>query len=76
MGMYDSIWVNCPKCKKESEFQSKGGDCFLANYTLENCPNDVLKDANRLIKKIKDLIEAGRFNGANVLQLTEGGLCG
>lgn len=47
MGMYDSIWVNCPNCKKESEFQSKGGDCFLANYTLENCPNDVLKDSNR-----------------------------
>jgi len=47
MGMYDSIWVNCPKCNKESEFQSKGGDCYLSNYTLENCPNDVLKDANR-----------------------------
>lgn len=47
MGMFDSVWVNCPNCNKESEFQSKGGNYCIDNYTLENCPNDVLSDVNR-----------------------------
>lgn len=29
MGMYDSLYVDCPKCKNELEFQSKSGQCFL-----------------------------------------------
>lgn len=45
--MYDSVWVECPKCKTENEFQSKSGDCSLDHYTLENCPNDVLANINR-----------------------------
>lgn len=47
MGMYDSVWVQCPNCKTENEFQSKSGDCYLENYTLDNCPNDVLQNINR-----------------------------
>jgi len=47
MGMYDSVNVPCPKCGTESEFQSKGGDCLLNVYTLDNCPMDVLSDVNR-----------------------------
>ena len=47
MGMYDSVWVKCPKCKTENEFQTKSGKCLLDNYTLENCPGDVLEDINR-----------------------------
>lgn len=47
MGMYDTVIVPCPKCGEESEFQSKGGDCILAEYTLQNCPQDVLSDVNR-----------------------------
>ena len=47
MGMYDTIMANCPKCGEEHEFQSKSGDCFLRIYTLENCPDDVMRDANR-----------------------------
>lgn len=47
MGMYDSVIVPFPKCGEESEFQSKGGDCKLAGYTLYNCPQDVLSDVNR-----------------------------
>lgn len=45
--MFDSIMVNCPKCGKENEFQSKSGDCGLDVYTLENCPDDVMIDINR-----------------------------
>ena len=47
MGMYDSIYVHCPKCGECIEFQSKSGDCILEVYTLENCPEDVLANANR-----------------------------
>lgn len=45
--MYDSVWVKCPKCETENEFQSKSGDCSLEHYTLENCPEDVLANVNR-----------------------------
>lgn len=47
MGLFDTVLVNCPKCGKENEFQSKGGDCSLNVYTLEDCPGDVLSDVNR-----------------------------
>ena len=29
MGMFDSLFVKCPKCNKELEFQSKSGPCCL-----------------------------------------------
>ena len=38
MGMFDRVWVECPKCGKGVEFQSKAGDCVLADYTLDNVP--------------------------------------
>lgn len=47
MGIYDSVWVKCPYCETENEFQSKGGECLLDNYTLEDCPIDVMSDINR-----------------------------
>lgn len=47
MGVYDTIVVVCPKCTEELYFQSKSGDCCLANYSLDKCPKDVLHDANR-----------------------------
>lgn len=47
MGVYDTIWAKCPKCGEKSEFQSKIGDCILQDYDLEDCPDDVLWDANR-----------------------------
>lgn len=47
MGMYDTVIIPCPTCGVEHEFQSKGGDCYLRVFTLENCPDDVLGDVNR-----------------------------
>jgi peptide subunit release factor 1 (eRF1) len=47
MGMFDSVWVKCPKCGEENEFQSKGGECNLSNYNLDDCPNDVMDNINR-----------------------------
>ena len=45
--MYDTVWVKCPKCGEESGFQSKSGECLLSDYTLENCPDDVMANVNR-----------------------------
>lgn len=47
MGMFDSVYVKCPKCGQDVEFQSKGGDCILAEFTdLNNIPVDVASDLN------------------------------
>lgn len=35
MSCFDSVWVNCPRCGKQVEFQSKAGECNLHDYTLE-----------------------------------------
>ena len=42
MGMFDSLIVRCPECGKNIEFQSKEGDCLLAEYRLDNCPTSIL----------------------------------
>lgn len=47
MGMFDTVMVPCPRCGALAGFQSKGGDCSLEIYDLENCPKDVLSDVNR-----------------------------
>ena len=47
MGMFDSVWLDCPSCGEKYEAQSKGGDCLLRQYTLENVPENVLSNINR-----------------------------
>jgi hypothetical protein len=47
MGMYDTVIVPCPTCGTTSEFQSKGGQCLLKTYSLDEAPDDVLLDVNR-----------------------------
>jgi hypothetical protein len=44
MGMFDSIYVRCPECGVEHEFQSKAGDCYLHRYSLDDAPPQVLGD--------------------------------
>lgn len=47
MGCPDTVLVPCPKCDEVSHFQSKGGRCTLATYTLSDAPPDVMGDINR-----------------------------
>ena len=47
MGVYDTVWVKCPKCGEENGFQSKSGDCSLRDFDLDNCPEDVMYNINR-----------------------------
>ena len=48
MGMFDTVVAKCPACGGEVAFQSKGGDCTLDRYDLEDAPQDVLSDTHRL----------------------------
>ena len=45
MGMFDSLYIDCPHCKAKIEIQSKAGDCMLASYNLENAPQWLIKEA-------------------------------
>lgn len=42
MGMFDSVFVECPACGKRLEFQSKSGRCHLDEFTLWNAPTEVV----------------------------------
>jgi len=42
MGMFDSVWVPCPKCGAGVEFQTKSGDCAMRSYELDEAPIAVL----------------------------------
>lgn len=42
MGLFDSVYVQCPECGEDVEFQSKAGECSLASYTLDDVPDVVL----------------------------------
>ena len=44
MGMFDRVWIPCPNCGDKIEFQSKGGECRLYDYTLTDAPDNVLGD--------------------------------
>jgi len=44
MGIYDSLYVSCPRCHNTIEYQSKAGDCVLARYSVQNVPPDIAGD--------------------------------
>lgn len=44
MGMFDTVYFECPKCKTNTEEQSKSGDCMLDTYSLETAPFTVVAD--------------------------------
>lgn len=42
--MFDSVFVKCPNCKHEREYQSKAGPCAGYAYTMLTAPQAVLAD--------------------------------
>lgn len=46
MGMFDSVWFNCPSCgeRRSIEAQSKAGDCSLHDYETNNVPPKIALD--------------------------------
>lgn len=47
MGMFDTIRVPCPKCGEKADFQTKGGECILGYYEMDEAPADAMSDVNR-----------------------------
>lgn len=41
MGMFDSLYVKCPKCRNKLEFQSKSWVCGLYGFTKKNLSPEV-----------------------------------
>lgn len=45
MGLFDSMYFSCLKCKRHLEVQTKAGpDPCLRIYTVDNAPEAVIKD--------------------------------
>lgn len=45
MGLFDSVYVPCPKCGEPVEFQSKADpDPYMRRYTLDDAPGFILSD--------------------------------
>ncbi len=49
MGCYDSLYIKCPNCGKELEFQSKSGASAMFNYKKSNLPPEVAVGINGVI---------------------------
>ena len=47
MGCFDTVFVPCPQCGTKYAAQSKGGDCILAEYEMDEAPSDVMSNVNR-----------------------------
>jgi len=43
MGMFNTIYIECPKCKKRIGAQTKSGTCLLDGWNLENAPNQEIR---------------------------------
>lgn len=44
MGLFDSVWVPCPRCGKPVEFQSKALDPCMETFSLADAPAEILFD--------------------------------
>lgn len=43
MGMFDRVMAECPNCGEAIEFQSKSGPCSLADYSVNDAPDEVME---------------------------------
>ena len=53
MGMFDSLYIKCPKCGNRLEFQSKSGICSMDTYGKNNLPPEVAVGMNNVIVKCR-----------------------
>lgn len=44
MGLFDSVFVKCPKCGSDVEFQSKAGNCTLKSFNAAQVPAAIASD--------------------------------
>ena len=43
MGMFDTIYLECPDCGKKNELQTKWGACVLGEYSIDDAPPDAME---------------------------------
>lgn len=53
MGMFDSVYVTCPRCGSSVEFQSKAGECYLRTYSNQEVPTEIAADLNDTSERCK-----------------------
>lgn len=53
MGMYDTVHITCPNCRKVTELQSKAGASMLEEYPLELAPPEIVADLIKYENPIK-----------------------
>ena len=52
MGLYDSLYITCPSCGNEVEFQSKAdAERYFRSFTFDNVPSVILFDLNYRIEQ-------------------------
>lgn len=51
MGMFDSVYLKCPKCKTDLEIQTKSGHCLLNSYELDEVPVEIARSLNGSTEK-------------------------
>jgi NMD protein affecting ribosome stability and mRNA decay len=44
MGLFDSVYLACPKCGLSIEVQSKAGDCLMDSYSSDTVPKRIAVD--------------------------------
>jgi hypothetical protein len=64
MGMFDSVFVECPNCGDLVEFQSKAGRCNLDRYSIKSVPLIIAEDLAGEITQCKcgELLEINTEN--------------
>ena len=53
MGMFDTVWTECPSCGRQIDWQSKAGECTLTEYTLKDIPAEIALDLNNDTRNCK-----------------------
>ena len=47
MGMFDTVYFECPHCGKENSIQTKAGPCELNDWNIHQAPLEVLLDIQK-----------------------------
>jgi hypothetical protein len=50
MGLYDTVYVGCPKCGRVLDFQSKAGERKMCRYNGKTVPANIATDVDKQVK--------------------------
>lgn len=71
MGMFDRVWIDCPRCGTRIEFQSKVGPCELKDFDIQNVPDAIAGDIIGDVENCPNCKIAVRIAGSvNIFPIT------